>query len=140
MIMEKTNKTDRKNNSLGFKERTAILDFLRLEDKCSTNDAGLAVYAEGWDDHKVAARLNVTANNVSSVREDMFGKVRKVPRKVAEADMLLELIDKVDTLEKQLNATLKRLDHLEGIRRGTTPPPSDRGAYLPLGNGDYPAR
>lgn len=58
---------------LSFIQRLAVHD--ELKKHCTTGPNGVAIFAEGWDDHKVAEIVGapVTHKHVASIRRETIG-------------------------------------------------------------------
>lgn len=62
-----------------------------LRDHCKRDADGFAVYAEGWDDDRVAREAGVTANHVKNRRTAIYGNLITSPAaalKAAESEVL----------------------------------------------------
>ncbi len=92
-----------------------------------TKDGGAALYADGWDDSRVAAEAAretgeaVSTHSVSLIRGENFGGLRRP----AEVDPVAALEKRVAALEEKVSEALdlvdRRFDTLEGAVIG----PSD---------------
>lgn len=128
-----------KYNALGFAGRVKILDALRAV--CSRDEAGYAVYSDGYTDTRLASELQVTPSNIASVRRDMFGKLRKAPvpsasDSVGDNERLEALEQRVERLSKTAGRWLSALEHrLDKLERDLGGNPTPQGFNLG-GNGD----
>lgn len=91
-----------------LQEQIAIRD--KLTEILSKNEDGTFTYQSGWDDAVLAKHISsgtaLNASHVQSVRQQLFGHVRRPPT--------VGTADRVDTLEQHMADVRKLLDNTIG--------------------------
>lgn len=104
---------------ISYKQQADV--FRLLEEVCSTDVDGFAVYKEGWSDRAVAKEVGgVSYSAVAHRRQELHGKLRTGP--AAYGSPLVTRVEEVEkhvsSLDKSLIEIMERLFRLEDQSRG----------------------
>jgi len=84
--------------------------FVLLNEHCSSDEEGYAVYADGWSDEKVAKAAGVTTQSVGHRRHALYGRLKYVSKDGASSLYVLnqevnKLKERIDILEELISSS-----------------------------------